>query len=381
MKILYLLTEDWFFCSHFIERAAAARAAGYDVVVMTQLSRHADAIRARGLRVIPLRIDRRSANPFRELGVIRQVLRAYRHERPDIVHQVALKPVLYGSIAARLAGIRAVVNAPVGMGYVFISQSLMALVLRPFVASGLRRLLNSRGGKVIFENRDDMDTLIADGYARREDSVLIRGAGIDTDLFRPMPEGQGVPTVVLTARMLWDKGVGEFVDAARSLRAKGVQARFLLVGSPDPLNRAAIPEQTLRDWQAEGVVEWLGFREDIRHLVGESAIVCLPSYREGLPKSLLEALACGKPVVTTDVPGCRECVTDGVNGLLAPVRDAVALAGALEKLLASPALRAEMGRAGRNMAERDFAQSLIVADTLAVYATIKPATPPQAAVR
>jgi glycosyltransferase involved in cell wall biosynthesis len=381
MKLLYLISEDWFFCSHFSERALAAKAAGYEVVVMTHIDKHRGVIGDHFIRVIPLELDRRSANPLRELGVVMQIWRAYRKEKPDIVHHVALKPVLYGSIAARLTGMRAVINAPVGMGYVFISQSLKARFLRFFVAFGLKALLNPRGSKVVFENHDDCETLIAEGYVRQKDAVLIRGAGIDTDLFHPSPEAPGLPIVLLTARMLWDKGVGEFVDAARRIRAQGLKARFLLVGAPDPFNRAAIDEGTLREWQREGVIEWLGFRSDIRHLVGESAIVCLPSYREGLPKSLLEALACGKPVVTTDVPGCREVVADGVNGRLVPARDAVALAGALTELLASPEKRAQMGQAGRKRAETEFAATRIVAETLALYQALKPITPKSSALR
>jgi len=367
MKLLYLLSEDWFFCSHFIERAAAARAAGWDVVVMTHLGAHAEAIKARGLRVIPWMIDRRSANPLREAAVIYQVYKAYQAERPDVVHHVALKPVLYGSIAARLLSIHRVVNAPVGMGYVFISTSLKARFLRLFVAAGLRLLLNPHGSKVIFENSDDRDALIRDHFVRREDAMLIRGAGIDIDAFSPVSEPPGIPVVLLTARMLWDKGVGEFVEAARLLRKKGVSARFLLVGAPDPLNRAAIPEAVLRGWQAEGIVEWMGFRSDIAALLQASHIVCLPSYREGLPKSLLEALACGKPIVTTDVPGCREVVIDGVNGWRVPARDAAALAEAIGRLLGSAEQRHTMGAAGRRLAETEFAQTRIIAETMQVY--------------
>ncbi|MFA4994039.1 MAG: glycosyltransferase family 4 protein [Bdellovibrionales bacterium] len=367
MKIAFVLTEDWFFCSHFMDRALAAKEAGHDVVVIVHTNKHAEEIRSKKLRLIPLCLDRRSVNPFKELHVVWQIYRAYLAERPDIVHHVALKPVLYGTIAAKLAGIKRIVNAPVGMGYIFTSQSFKASFLRLLVASGLRALLNPHGSKVIFENKDDLENLIAQGYVRRGDAVLIRGAGIDTDFYRPSPEPEGTPVVVLTARMLWDKGVGEFVEAARLLRAKGVKARFLLVGAPDTLNPSTIPEEKLRQWKASGDVEVLGFQSDIRRIIAGSHIVCLPSYREGLPKSLLEALACGKPVVTTDVSGCREVVRDGVNGLLVPARNAGALAAALEKLLGSPEERARMGQAGRLMAEEEFDKRHVIAETLRVY--------------
>lgn len=366
-KLLYLVTEDWFFCSHFIERALAAQQAGYEVVVMTHLTGHADKIRERGLRVINFPLDRGSTNPLKELATIWHIYRSYRAEKPDFVHHVALKPVLYGTIAAFLAGVPRIINAPVGMGYIFISSSLKARFLRLPVKLALRFVLNPRGSRVIFENNDDLTMLVEGAYVARNHAVLIRGAGIDLQTYHPAPEQEGTPVVILTARMLWDKGVGEYVEAARRVLAQGYKARFLLVGSPDPLNHAAISEATLRGWQEEGLIEWLGHRDDIPQLLAASHIVCLPSYREGLPKSLLEALACGKPVVTTDVQGCREVVNDGVNGLLVPVKDSKELARALVSLLESPVRRVEMGRAGRLRAETEFSQERVIAETLAVY--------------
>lgn len=371
-KLLYLTSEDWFFCSHLIERAAAARAAGHEVVVMTHLDRHAEAIAARGLRVVPWRFDRRGMDPLRELSSIVQVARAYRAERPDVVHHFALKPVLYGSLAARLAGIRAVINAPVGMGYVFSSDDLRARMLRLPVRLALRLLINPHGSRVVFENPDDRDAMIAAGWVRAADAALIRGAGVDLSAFDAAPEPEGVPIVVLPARMLRDKGVSEFVTAARSLKAKGIAARFVLAGAPDPGNRAAIAEETLRGWAAEGVIEYLGFQDNIPALFRRSAIVCLPSYREGLPKALLEALAAARPIVTTDVPGCRETVIPGVNGLMVPARDANALAEALEELLRDPVRRAEMGAAGRGLAEREFSNPRVIAETLKLYRDLGP---------
>ena len=224
---------------------------------------------------------------------------------------------------------------------------------------------------MIFENSDDLKEAIGFGAISADDAVLIRGAGIDLDAFAPSPEPEGVPVVTLTARMLWDKGVAEFVGAARQLKQAGIAARFLLVGAPDALNRAAIPQATLDTWQAEGVVDCLGFRGDIAVVLAESHVVCLPSYREGLPKSLLEALAAGKPVVTTDVPGCREVVADGINGFLVPARSVTPLADALRKLIADPDLRHHMGAAGRSRAETEFSTQRVTAETLAIYTALK----------
>lgn len=366
-KILYLAAEDWFFCSHLIERAAAARAAGYDVAVMTRVNDHGDTIRGRGLRLLPWTFDRRSLDPLREARSLAQVVNMYRAERPDLVHHFALKPVVYGSLAARIAGIPRIVNAPVGMGYVFSSADRGARLLRRPVRLALRLLLNPPGSRVVFENPDDRETMIRDGWVRPEDAVLIRGAGVDLGAFDPVPEPPGTPMVVLGARMLWDKGVGEFVAAARQLKREGIAARFVLAGAPDAANRAAIPEETLRDWVASGAVEYLGFRSDIPMLLRQSAVVCLPSYREGLPKSLLEALAAGRPIVATDVPGCRETVVEGSNGMLVPARDAASLTDALRRLLLDPGLRETMGKAGRALAVAEFSNERVVADTLAVY--------------
>lgn len=371
LKLLYLITEDWFFCSHFIERAVAAREAGYEVLVVTREQDHGDRIRAAGLRLVPLEFARRSLNPLSELRLLFAILRIYRQERPDIVHQIAVKPILYGSLAARLAGVPMIVNAPVGMGYAFSSADLTARLLRPLLKLGYRWFMNPRGSRVIFENQDDLKSFLETGSVRRTEAVLIRGAGIDLVRFRPKVEPTGLPVVVLIARMLRDKGIAEFVAAARQLHDQGVAGRFALVGDPDPGNPASIPLKTLQAWHGHGGIEWWGWRDDVAAVLGEASIACLPSYREGLPKSLLEAAACGLPIVTTDTPGCREVVVDGDNGLLVSVRNVDALAAALKKLLLDPALRQRMGKRSRAMAESDFSSELVIRETLAVYSQLR----------
>jgi glycosyltransferase involved in cell wall biosynthesis len=366
--LLYFVTEDWFFCSHFMERAIAAQRVGYDVTVLTHIKDFEDEIRAAGLSLIPIDIRRRSLNPIREIATILQVARVYRRERPQLIHQFALKPIIYGTIAAHLTGIKRCVNAPLGMGFVFSSSSLLARMLRPVLQLTLRVLLNPPGSKVVFENSDDYEEAIRDGLVRRQTAVLIRGAGVDTVHFQPSKEPPGVPKVVLVSRMLWEKGVGDLVEAARRLRKRGMAARFLLVGAPDPENPAAISLAQLRSWHKSGVVEWLGHRMDIAEILSDCHIFCLPSgYREGLPKSILEALAAGLPVVTTDVPGCREAVRHGDNGLLVPSRDPEALADALARLIQDPSLRRRMGIRGRLRAEREFNSPLVCDANLALY--------------
>lgn len=369
LHLLYFITEDWFFCSHFKERAVAAREAGYRVTVVTHVQASGEEIRAAGLSLIPFELRRRSLNPVRELAVLARLVVLYRRERPDLVHHFALKPILYGAVAMRLAGLRHCINAPLGMGFVFSSSSRLARTLRPILRVALRLSLNPPGSRVIFENGDDCEEAIRDGLVRRPEAVVIRGAGVDLRRFHPADqEPQGPPRVVLVARMLWEKGVGDFVEAARQLRARGLQARFLVVGAPDRENPSAIPVAQLQAWHREGVIEWLEQRTDIPEILRESGIFCLPSsYREGLPKAILEALASGLPVVTTAVPGCREAVDHGDNGLLVSSRDPSALAEALARLIGDADLRRRMGRQSRRRAEREFASTQVCEATLDLY--------------
>jgi glycosyltransferase involved in cell wall biosynthesis len=231
-----------------------------------------------------------------------------------------------------------------------------------------RILLNRSGSRVIVQNPDDRDVLISQGIVKSEKVHLIRGAGVDVEQFAPRAFPDGAPLVVLPARLLWEKGVGEFVSAATILRNKGYRARFALVGEPDADNPRAIPVSQLEMWQKEGLVEWWGRRTDMPDVYAQSSVVCLPtSYGEGIPKSLLEAAACGRPIVTTDAPGCREVVRHGENGYLVPLRDAEAVAKAIGELLRNPGLRVKMGEKGRELAVREFSVQQVVNQTLALY--------------
>lgn len=369
-KLLFFVTEDWYFCSHRLPLGIGARAAGFDVAVATRVNRHADAIRDAGLRLIPLELSRGGRNPLAEWRTVLAIARVLRQERPDILHNVALKPVLYGSLAARLTGQAGVVNALAGLGHIFADER-RAGRLRQLVKLAFRWLLRDHG-QVIVQNPDDLRLLLETRAIRPEQATLIRGSGVDLDRFRPTPEVDGVPVVTLAARLLWDKGVGEFVAAAERLQAAGVRARFVLVGEPDAENHAAIPAAQLDAWRAAGVVEWWGKRTDMPAVLAQSHLACLPSYYgEGVPKVLLEAAAAGRAIVTTDMPGCREAVADGDNGLLVPPRDAGALAEALRTLLDDPERRRHMGRRGRQRAEQEFGEDAVVRQTLAVYRNLR----------
>jgi glycosyltransferase involved in cell wall biosynthesis len=363
-KLLLFVTEDYYLVSHRLPLAVAAQAAGYDVTIVTRERNCGDVIRNAGLRVIPFENIRSSLNPFADLRTMARLLSLYRREQPDIVHHVAMKPVLYGSLAAKLVPGARVVNAIAGMGWLFTSQDGQARWLKPIVRQALKRL--AAAGLTIVQNPDDRRVLVDMGMdpARIR---LIPGAGVDLDVFRPSPMPAGTPTVIMPTRLLWDKGVAEFVEAARLLRGRRVDAQFVLAGEPDPLNPASVSADDIAGWTRAGVVEHAGFVVDMPGLLARSHVVCLPSYREGLPKSLIEAAAAGRPIVTTDVPGCREVVRDGYNGLLVAARSATELAAALERLIGNAGLRDEMGRRGRLLAEERFGQHTIIRQTLALY--------------
>lgn len=366
-KLLYLLSEDWFFCSHFIERAIAAKRAGYEVLVVARENTHAEEIRKAGLRFIALKFRRKGTNPFIELVTIFNIWRIYKEQKPDLIHHIALKPLIYGSFVARLMGIKGVVNAPVGLGYVFTSDKWTAILLRFFITLAIKLLINPTLSKVVFENNDDLNTFVQGGLVSSADAVLIRGAGVNVSEFIPTTEPSKPLVIILIARMLWDKGIGEYVEAAKIIKKNFSDIRFLLIGAPDLNNPACIPLPQLEDWNKEGAVEWLGHQNNVPKMLSQCHVVCLPSYREGLPKSLLEALAAGKPVVTTDVPGCREVVRDKDNGLLVPVKNIEELARALTILIQSPELRTKFGTRGRERAEKEFSSNIVIKATLDVY--------------
>lgn len=373
-RVLIVVNVDWYFWSHRLPLARALRDCGYDVVVVAGEERGYRArIEAAGFRFVPLRLRRGSTNPFRELLTVVDLLRIYRRERPDAVHHVSIKPVLYGSLAARVSGGPAIVNAITGLGHTFlpaVRTSLLGRVTRAlyrFACSGPRTI-------VLCQNPDDREALIALGAVDRPRAVLIRGSGVDVSAFAPSPEPGGTPVLLLSGRMLWEKGVGEFVEAARRLRRDGVPHRAVLVGVPDEQNPGSVPEARLRAWHDEGVIEWWGLRDDMPAVFAQAAIVVLPTYYpEGVPKVLIEAAAAGRPIVATGGAGCREIARAGVNADHVQPRDPEDLARVLESLLGDPARRARYGQAGRALAEAEFSEAQVLRETLALYADLFPA--------
>ena len=369
-KILLVVSEDWIFQWHCLPIARAARDAGFDVVVATGVTAHGDAIRNEGFRLRQLKVQRGSLSPLRDLRTIWSLWRLYRQERPSLVHNVAMKPILYGGIAARLAGARHVVSWVMGLGFVPASPSVTARLLRPLLLGGLRLVLRGRASVVLVQNPDDRAVIARLGVAP-DRIAMVRGNGVDLERFAPTQEPAGPVRVSLVARLIREKGIDEFVAAARTIRRQRDDVVFTLVGDPDDGNPSAVPVEQLRAWQAEGVVEWRGFTDDVPSVWAASHVAVLPSfYGEGVPKSLIEAAACGRAIVTTDMPGCREIGRDGENALLVPPRNAVALAAAISRLADNPALRARLGAAGRRIAEQEFSDARVAAETLALWRAV-----------
>lgn len=366
-KLLFLVNVDWFFLSHRLPIALEAVKQGYEVHIATGITNKLEDIKGFGFVVHPLTIRRSSTGLVGEIQTFWEILQVLKRTRPDIVHLVTIKPVLLGGIAARLLGLPSVVAAISGLGYVFLARGMKAKVIRCLVSGLYRVALGKRNLKVICQNPDDQATIVRAAVLPEKKVVLIPGSGVDLSAYAPNPMSPEKPVVVMAARLLRDKGLFEFVDAARLLRKQGVPARFWLVGDPDPGNPASVSEVELAKWRNEGVIELLGYREDIAQVFADSSIVVLPSYREGLPKVLIEAAASGRAVVTTDVPGCRDAIDPEVTGLLVPPRNATALADAIQRLLTDPELRVRMGRAGRELAEQKFAIEKVIAAHFKVY--------------
>lgn len=373
-RLLFLVTEDWYFHSHRLGLAGAARAAGYEVLVGTRLTAHGEMIAAHGARACPIPFARALLRPWTDWRAWRAIRALLAREQPDLIHLVALKPILLGGLARGAAPTTPLLLAFTGLGYIFSSRDALARAIRPLVALLLRYIARRPAVWVLTQNADDASVLRELGVGSPARSRTIAGAGVDTTAFSPSSEpATGPPLVVLPARLLRDKGVYEFVAAAQLLRARGVAVRCVLVGARDTDNPAAVPAAQLDAWLREGVIEWWGQRSDMPAVYAQASVVCLPSYREGLPKVLLEAAACGRALVASDVPGCREICRHEVSGLLVPARDPSALAAALARLLDDAPLRARLAGRARQLVLEEFALARIAADTLALYGDMRAA--------
>ncbi len=368
-RLLMVLQDLPFFISHRMIVAEAAHARGFEVhVAAPPDSRHEPALQAAGLIFHPLRMNRGWQAPLGEVRALTRIWRLVRRLKPDLVHLVSIKPVIYGGLAARLASVPAVVAAITGLGLPFSGTSLAIRAMRP-VFKGLYALsFRHPNLRVIFQNHDDRAVFERDNLVRPGDIVMIKGCGVDLTQFRPSTEPMPSPPVVIfSARLLAEKGLNEFAEAARLLKAEGVAARFMIVGRYDDQNPTGISPERMAEWVDEGLVEYCGFSTAMDDTLRQADIACLPSYGEGMPRSLMEAAATGLPMVTTTAPGCREAVIPGETGMLVPVRDARALAEALRPLILDPALRRRMGAAARRQAIAEFSATDFIAQSLAAY--------------
>lgn len=374
LRVLLFANTEWYLFNFRGSLAKALRDAGHEVLLVSPPGPYGAKLREMGFRWIAAPMDRLSLNPLRELALLRWLHRLMVQERVDLIHGFTIKCAVYGSLVGRIAGVPARVNAVAGMGYVFSSNEPKALILRPIVRGMMRMAMGGRNSRLILQNSDDVtrfrDAAVVDPRLIR----LIRGSGVDCSRFRFVPRRRAFSEplrVLLAARLLWDKGLAEYVEAARMLRTQGRSVRFLLAGKPDEGNPDAVPEATVRSWVNEGLIEWMGHVDDMPGLLSSCHVMALPSaYGEGLPKSLIEAAACGLALVTTDAPGCREVVTHEVDGLLIPLRDARVLAESITRLDDDPDFAARLGAAARKKALAEFDESLVIERTLAVYAEL-----------
>lgn len=364
-RLLYIVTEDWYFLSHRLPMARAAMAAGFDVHVATNVSDGEPAISREGFILHPIPFVRGSTSPGAAIVTVLALRNVLRKVKPAIVHNVALQPTVLGSLAA--IGLRAItVNAITGLGHTFIGDTPKTRVLRHLIGIMLRQFIDHGRNVAIVQNPDDRALLRSLGISD-DHIVLIPGSGVDVERLRPTPEPEGPITVAFVGRLLDDKGVRTLITTHRLLRAKGSLLSLLLAGKPDAANPSSVSEDEAEDWGREPGITWLGQVKDIATVWARAHIAVLPSRGEGLPKSLLEAAACGRPMIATDVPGCREVAIPDETGLLVPVDDAPALAAAIERLAASPDLRARFGAAARRLAVERFSADAIAGATANLY--------------
>lgn len=362
--------NDWpYFISHRLPLVLALAHEGYDLHLALPRSHVRATMIPESLTLHYIHLARGGLNPFGELRTMGSLLRLYRRVRPDLVHHFTIKPVLYGGAAGRLCGVPSVINSMTGLGTLFASPDRAMRLLKRMVVPAMRYACSGNRTTTTFQNDQDRERFVRLGITSEASSVVIRGSGVDTGVFLPSPEPTGVPIVAFPSRLLWDKGLREFVEAARLLRANKVVARFVLVGGMDP-NVTSVDERQLKDWQDEGVVELWGHATDMPDIFRRIHVACLPSYHEGLPRVLLEAASSGRPIVATDIPGCRDVVHDGENGFLVPVRDSIALAGAIRRLVDDRELRAGMGRRGREIVEQEFALPIVAEAFARLYRAV-----------
>ena len=368
-KLVILINNLSFFCSHRLPIVEAAKNKKFNIIIGygERGDVNPSELEKKGFKVCFVPIKRGSINLFKDLQSMFYIWRFLKKEKPDIVHLVTIKPYLYGGVIARLTGVPSLVSAVSGLGTLFVHKNLKSKFLKFLLYPMYLLAFNHLNQIVVFQNKDDAKVLISWGVIKSHKVRFIKGSGVRLKNFTNLDDRKGMPTVCFAARLLVDKGVYEFVSAASLLKNRGVKARFFLAGDLDINNPTGLTNDDLKKIKEDGCVEILGFQKDIPSLYSQSHIICLPSYREGFPKSLMEAAAAARAVVTTDVPGCRDAIIPNKTGLIVPARNYVALADAIQVLIENPEKRRAMGNAGRKLAEKEFKIENIVEEHLKIY--------------
>ena len=367
-KILFIINNLNFFLSHRLPVALAAKQNGFEIHIAAPHNNSEDKILKQGFYFHPVRIYRSSINPFKEILSFYDLYKLQKKLKPDVVHLVTIKPVIYGGITARFAKIKNIVAAVPGLGSAFREDGFKGWILHKIIGWLYKAALGNKNAIVIFQNEDDKKVITKLCKLSEDQIKLIPGSGVNLNEYQFLPEPDGVPVLIMASRLLKDKGVPEFINAAKILKERGVAADVLLAGEIDPENPTSVTAEELNEWKKEEAVKILGFRSDIADLFSKSNIVIFPSsYREGLPKVLVEAAACGRAVVTTNAPGCRDAIIPNKTGILVPVKSAVAIADAAEYLINNSEIRKAFGKAGREFAEQVFDIENIVEEHLKIY--------------
>jgi glycosyltransferase involved in cell wall biosynthesis len=370
---LYVANTSWYLFNFRRELMTGMSRDGWDVVCAAPPDSYSSRLNDLGFQYVPLRMSNTGTNPFSDVSLLIRLARLYRRLRPTLVHHFTIKPVIYGSIAARLTGIPAVINAVPGIGFVYTSRRLRARILRPLVSSAYRWILSFRRQVTIFQNRDDLNLFVRDGRVRSDRALLIRGSGVDPQRFVARSEPVGIPSIVFCARLLRDKGLGNLVDAARIVRQRGVSFALQVIGDVDPGHPGSHSEREILTWEHEGLFRWIRHCDEMPLAYAASNIVVLPTtYGEGVPRILVEAASCARPLIATDWPGCREIVQHGITGLLVPPHSASALADALQTLILDAALRKRLGSAGRELVLAEFSSERVIRATRSAYESLLP---------
>ena len=366
-RLIYIVSEDWVFVSHRLTLAKQAIKDGYDVTAITNISNHEDVLLSAGLKVFNINFCRSFKRPFSDIHSIYQLIKLFRLLKPEVIHNIGLKISLISSIAAFIARVPVVINAYTGLGYVFSSNDMLARVIRLLLNLPLKYLNHRASTWVVFQNEDDEALFENSNLINKERTLLIKGSGVDVNEFPFSDELPGQLKVMLASRLLWDKGVGEFIEASRQLKISYPEVTFVLVGDVDEQNPLSLTKEIIDSWVNEGFIEWWGHKQNMPEVLKLAHIVALPSYREGLPKVLLEAASIGRALVATDVPGCREIVRDGVNGFLVQAKESKCLAEAIEKLILNKELRTQMGLKSREIIETELSSEIINKQFIELY--------------